>query len=107
MTPQRGEIYLVRAQWRKCEDIRPGVVVDVEPEEGLAILALVSAAMELYDRQQHFLIPASHPDFKATGLHRDSYCAGDEWPRVGIERLGKRLGRLQGQLAVAFEEWIA
>ncbi|MCY3024444.1 MAG: type II toxin-antitoxin system PemK/MazF family toxin [Planctomycetota bacterium] len=106
MTPQRGEIYLVRAQWRECVDIRPCVVVDVEPHGAVVLVALISAAIELYVPQQHLLIAADQPDFRATGLRRDSYCSGAEMVRLPIQRLGKRLGRLEGGLAQAFDAWI-
>jgi len=106
MTPQRGEIYLVRAQWRQCTDIRPCVVVDVEADGTAVVVVLVSSARELYDPQRHFLIPENHPDFRATGLRRESYCWGDEMPRVSIARLGRKLGRLEGGLLRAFNAWL-
>lgn len=106
MTPQRGEIYLVRARWSDSSDFRPCVIVRVESDGRIVVVSLISAAMDLYNRQWHFYISKLHPDFKATGLRKDSYCSGEELPHISVNLLGKRLGRLEGELARAFDAWI-
>jgi hypothetical protein len=52
------------------------------------------------------MIEANHPDFPATGLAKSCYVLGDYLGTVERRQLLKRRGKLQGDLAKAFEEWI-
>jgi len=103
--PKPLDVYLVKIQWNTSRDERPCVVLS-EPANGFVCVALVSAARDLINPAFHFLIDATHPDFPLTGLDRASFVAGDELRDVRIEDLGQFLGRLEGDLARAFEEWI-
>ena len=104
MIPAAGDIYLVRAQWRESKDMRPCVVVDVVENKKIVFVSLISSAGDLYDSRRHFQILLDDPNFKATGLRKSSYC-DDIVRQVSLEHLGKRLGCLQGSLALQFQEW--
>lgn len=107
MSPQPNEIYWVTLRWRDCEDRRPCVVLDPPDLAGKVTVALVSGQMDLYKGKPfHFLIRKDDPDFGATGLGGTSYVAGDELDEVDVGALEGEPGRLEGELAAAFRDWI-
>jgi hypothetical protein len=108
VTLEQRQIYLAKAQYRQCQDIRPCIVVAVMPEADKVKVALLSSALGLYNPQHDFLIPATHPDFAATGLRRTSYVADieDAFWETTPDNLGKKLGELTGQLATEFDTWL-
>lgn len=101
------DIYLVRAKYRHCEDIRPCLILEI-CNIGKVRLALISSAFDLYKDRRDFLIEASHPDFAATGLRKTSYIARikDTFLATSPENLGKPLGQLVRGLAIAFDDWM-
>jgi hypothetical protein len=106
MTPQSKEIYLARAMWGFCRDMRPCVVIELT-KTGWVKVALLSSAMDLYRPVQDFLIDSRSEDFLTTGLNRTSYVSGEHFAEIPIQDLGKkRLGILTGELAGAFDEWM-
>ena len=104
MTPELLDIWLVKAQWRASSDIRPAVVIGA-PTNGKVAVLLISAAVDLYNRTDHYLIEAQHPDFKSTGLKKTSFIAGDAAREFDTSALVKKLGRLDGSLAKDFSAW--
>lgn len=54
----------------------------------------------------HFLIEDTELDFKATGLTRTSFGAGDEVAKLEISDLIRKRGRLEGALLARFKKWI-
>lgn len=103
--PQRLDLYLIRWQFKACNDYRPCIILD-SPVGSTANIMLVSSANSLRRPVIDFRIAADLPDFKASGLGRESYALGDEIHSVAITCLGKHLGRLEGELAREFEKWI-
>ena len=102
--PQRFELYIIRWQFRACNDYRPCIILD-PPDRSTANIMLVSSAITLRHPLFDFLIRVDHPDFKATGLTRQSYALGDEIHAVSLAFLGKRLGRMECDMAREFEQW--
>jgi mRNA-degrading endonuclease toxin of MazEF toxin-antitoxin module len=105
MYPRRFEIYLIRWQLKESFDFRPCIVLDPAVADRVEII-LVSSAPDLYESGSHFLIRDDDPDFPETGLKKTSYALGDKIREAPIAMLGKRLGRLEGELARDFEKWI-
>ena len=101
---RRLDVVLVRARLGYSTDCRPCIVVGL-PTPDVAVV-LVSAS-NLFDPQVDFLIDAARPEFKATGLRRTSFAVGRSFVAVPISALGKRLGRLEGDLAREFTAWLA
>ena len=108
----RYDIYLGTIQYRNCRDTRPLVllgrpVVDpAQPESSTVTVVPVSSQLDLYDPRTDFLIAATHQDFPATGLRRDSYVIGANSPvRVSPPMLHRKLGALTGALRKEFIDW--
>ncbi|MCY3023408.1 MAG: type II toxin-antitoxin system PemK/MazF family toxin [Planctomycetota bacterium] len=99
------DVYTVRYRYGRSHDIRPCILLTA-PLASKVTICLLSSQMALYRPVAHFLIEESYPDFPATGLDRSSFAAGDEIHEIRVEELRKRLGRLEGELARAFEAWI-
>ena len=105
--PAALDIWLVaRHGVGKSEDARPLVVLSLLSSGNLEVAPISSASDLRGASWQHFAIDASHPDFAATGLPKSSYVLGDSLGTVRRSQLIKRMGRLQGQLAKAFQDWI-
>jgi hypothetical protein len=105
--PAALEIWLVaRHPVGESEDVRPCVVLSLLTN-GKFEVASISAALDLRGASwQHFAIPSEHPDFPATGLTKSCYVLGYSLGTVRPSQLIKRKGKLQGQLAKAFQDWI-
>jgi len=103
-TPEPLEIYRARVTLGRCRDVGP-VVLCAGEKDGWVKAAPLSAALDLYRPGAHFLLRPDEPDFKATGLQRTCYVNGDEVHDLAVSGLLKRLGRLEGDLATAFQEW--
>jgi len=102
--PRRLDVMLVRARLGYSVDYRPCIVVEL-PKPNVAVV-LVSAS-DLVNPAEDFLIDAARPEFKATGLKKTSFAVGRAFVAVPISALGKRLGRLEGDLAREFDAWLA
>ena len=98
------EIYLARLRVRRCTDLRPCVVLAALPANRVLVAPI--SASDLYQPAQDFRLDATHPDFEDTGLDRSSFVLGREWAEIDGSRLEEYLGRLTGDLAQAFLEWL-
>lgn len=99
-----GDIYLARLKWRKCTDFRPCVVIGA-PKDGKVRVVPISSALELRNIRKDFLIEDTDIDFKATGLKKTSF-ASDEIQEVPLREFGPKWGRLEGDLAKRFWDWL-
>jgi len=110
MTVRRYELY-ASISFRECLDPRWWVVLDgprpdpSDPRETIAVVAPVSSAMDLLNRDEDFLLESSEPDFQATGLARTSYVIADWpiWVKVGL--LTRRKGELPRGILSRFRIW--
>lgn len=98
------DLHIVQIKLRLSIDKRPCVIV--EPPIGNRVkIAVISSAMDLYNRTTDFLIDSSHQDFPATGLTRTCYITGN-FVEAPISRLSKNaIGRLEGNLERQFDKW--
>lgn len=98
------DLYIVQIHLRLSTDKRPCVIV--EPPIGNRVkIAVISSAMDLYNRTTDLLIDSNHPDFPATGLTRTCYITGN-FVEAPISRLSKNaIGRLEGDFEVQFDKW--
>ena len=101
--PRRLDIFLVRFRLDYSTDCRPCIIVE-PPRHGVAVV-LVSAS-DLFNPAEDFKLDASCPQFKTTGLRRTSFAVGRAFVTVPVSALGKRLGRLEGDLAAEFDAWL-
>lgn len=101
---QPKEIYLCKVKYRESFDIRPCIILTVGKNN--VTIAFISSAIDLYNHRTHFLIRSDHPDFIHTGLKKTSFVIGDEFKDSPINKLGKKIGILTGELAEAFDKWI-
>jgi hypothetical protein len=102
---KKREIYLVKAMYGECDDVRPCVVVELL-QNGLVKVALISSALDLYRPQFDLLLDSKHHDFKYTGLKRTSYISG--WSFLNVlpnELTRKPIGVITGDLASDFDNW--
>lgn len=102
---KKREIYLIKAVYGECDDLRPCVVVELLPN-GLVKIALISSALDLYKPHFDFLLNAKHHDFKHTGLKRTSYVSS--WAFLDVlpnELTKKPIGVISGDLACDFDNW--
>lgn len=104
MEPALWEIFSARARWENCQDWRPCVIVSL-PAGGKVTIAPISAS-GLFNPMIHFRIPSEHENFRATGLDRASYVAGDELQEFLVAELGRKYGRMEGRLKKEFIDWI-
>jgi len=102
--PRRLDVFLVRVRLGYSADCRPCIIV--EPPQHEAAVVLVSAS-DLFNAALDFRLDASCPEFKGTGLKKTSYALGRAFVAVPVSALGKRLGRIEGNLASRFEAWLA
>ncbi|MCY3017747.1 MAG: type II toxin-antitoxin system PemK/MazF family toxin [Planctomycetota bacterium] len=98
------EIHLARLRVRRCQDLRPCVVVAVLPANRVLVAPISSS--DLYRPPQDFMLDSASSEFGDTGLDRSSFVLGDEWAEIDAGRLEDYLGRLTGDLAQAFLEWL-
>jgi hypothetical protein len=106
--PHTHDVWLVAAPLGESRDPRPCVVVDVLAD-GTVELAVCSSQRDKYDpnrRRIYFAIRDDDPDFPDTGLDRSSYVIGSTLPKVRRALLKRRIGRLTGDLAERFADWI-
>ena len=67
----------------------------------------ISSSMELYvGFPKHFRLEAGNPDFKETGLDRESFISSDPIQVIGFDKLIRKRGRLAGALLQRFMNWI-
>ena len=101
-----NDIFLIRAQWKLSDDVRPCLVLKSLRQHGVVRVAFLSSAMDLLDQDGDFVIWDSDPDFAATGLKKTSYIPGRQ-PGYDVKRteLGRRLGCLSGELLKEFDRW--
>jgi len=92
------EVYLARLRVRRCQDVRPCVV--------LAVLVAPISASDLFRPGRDFRLDTAHPDFGDTGLDRASFVLGDAWAEIDVGRLELYLGRFAGELADEFLDWL-
>ena len=73
---------------------------------GNLFVMLCSSQMDLYRRDIDFLISDTHPKFPTAGFKHTSYVI--EGPVIEVEPalVKKRYGRLEGDLAGSFLEWL-
>ena len=76
------------------------------PQNGMVPVLHISAQTDLYQAHLDFFISSNHPDFKSTGLKKDSYIM----PRIIDEPMSKftpnaRRGKLTANVSKDFEEW--
>jgi len=90
----------------RSEDARPCIVLRVLPNGDVKIAPLSASLALRGPPWQHFVIEAEHPDFPATGLTRTCYVLGDCLSTIERRQLARRRGKLQGELAKVFENWI-
>ena len=105
MTPQRLEVWLARLDIGDSHDLRPCIVLGEVPN-GLLLVIALSANLDLYREGVDFWIEARHPNFHSTGLRRTSYVIRLGLARVEASELLKCWGRLEGEVASAFEKWL-
>ena len=106
MTPAPRDIYTVCYRYGRSYDMRPCVILTAQLHNKVTV-CLISSQRDLYNPALHFFLDESHPDFLATGLDRSSFVAGDQIHEIRVVELRTRLGRLEGGLARAFDEWIS
>ncbi len=66
---QLYEIYLVRIEYRLCQDIRPCIVI-APPSKDLVKIARISSALDLYNQGLDFWLDSTSDEFLQTGLKR-------------------------------------
>lgn len=89
----------------ECTDPRRCIVVGVE-EPNHVVLVPCSAQLDLYRPSMDFLIADDHPGFSGTGFQRTSYAIEGPLVRLARESVRKVYGRLTGELAEEFEDWM-
>ncbi|GMV81384.1 MAG: hypothetical protein AMXMBFR7_25680 [Planctomycetota bacterium] len=99
--PAYLDVWLCNIPFRNCTDPRPWVVVEANPPHYKVVPLSASDLRTSWD----FPIEMSHPNFRVTGLARDSF-AILELQDVGQADFMKWKGRLEGQLAIEFEKWM-
>jgi mRNA-degrading endonuclease toxin of MazEF toxin-antitoxin module len=99
-------IYLALIRLEDCNDERPCVVLSESSGENRILIAPISAQMDLFSPLLHFKIEKDHPDFKATGLNRTSYVMGNKLREIDSSDFIARLGKLDGDMAKRFQDWI-
>lgn len=102
--PARLDVFLARLPLGYSNDIRPCVVLSIDPHKDVAVVAISSS--DLYRHGFDFLIPSDAPDFAATGLKKSSFVIGDAFRTIPLQSLSRRKGRLVGKLALDFEKWL-
>ena len=90
----------------ESEDTRPCIVLGVFKNGDAQVVPLSSHLALRGPPWQHFMIEAEHPDFPAAGLKKPCYVLGNCLRTVDRRQLLTRRGRLEGDLAKAFQEWI-
>jgi hypothetical protein len=103
--PRRLDIHWSIVEVRTSRDQRPCIIVESGAGETVFVAPL-SSQLDLYDRSRHFLIESSDPDFPATGLRKSCFVLGDFLRDIPASSVGKLIGRLEGDLALRFVEWI-
>ena len=104
MPPQPNEIYQAKIRIGFSDDLRPCVVID-PPFLGRLTVSPLSAQMDLYDPRKDFLLDSNHDDFPTTGLAKTCYAIG-RFIEIDERKLGRYRGRIAGQLASDFAEWL-
>ena len=105
MTPQLYDIFEAHLPFGKVSYPRPAVIVGIGPNE-FAVVA-ISSAFELYKGwPTHFRLEPSDPDFKATGLNRESFASSHPIRNIAIDKLIRKRGHLEGDLLARFKKWI-
>ncbi len=94
------DILLYRVPLGKVDYPRPCVVI-ASPD-----FQLLNISTKQYANFNYFVIPHHHPDFATTGLTETSYVLGA--PIISGEQkyVIKKLGKLTGELAREFSDWI-
>jgi len=106
ISPQPLDIWLVRIQFRDCKDLRPTVAIQILAKQNRAVVLPVSSALDLRRTTVDFLIEKTHVNFPATGLTRTSFVVSDRFRDLPFEAMEKRIGRLEGELAASFIDWL-
>ena len=104
MIPRQFDIFLARIRFRKCNDIRPCIIL-YPPKSGTVTVAAISSQERLFAYAQHFWLEPSHPNFPTTALTRRSYIAVNQIDTIEIGELIAFVGRLEGELAREFKDW--
>jgi len=104
MIVQPLDIVYAPVRLRLCTDARPCLVL-YPPHLDRVIFACISGEPDLFDRNLHFRIEPTHPDFPATGLKRRSYVLCDELHEIRLADILKHLGRFDDRLAGEFKNW--
>ena len=102
-SPVALEIRTARLRLGYADYPRPCIVTHV-PAQGL-ISVLPLSTKHYGPPGESFRVDATHPDFPATGLSATSFTAGPI-RYLPLGDIGPRKGRLQGDLARAFLEWL-
>jgi hypothetical protein len=105
MTIRPYDVYWAKVNYGHSTDARPCIVLEVLSGNRV-VVAMLSSAMPLFNSLIHFAVTPTHPDFKATGLKRDSYVEGTELHVLESDELIRIAGRFEGDLAREFENWI-
>jgi hypothetical protein len=85
-------------------DRRPAIVVALVGDSHVQ-LAPCSSQWDLFVEGRDFRFPPDDPSTSQMGFIRESYAIGREFVEVPRSAVGKRLGKLGGQLAIDFTAW--
>jgi hypothetical protein len=102
VTPQPFEIWFVRVKLGHSRDARPAIVIGKSGNK-FAVVPLSSAlALRQY---RDFSIRPSGPEFKSTGLNRESFAIENELAEIDASDFVKKLGVLLGSILARFKSW--
>jgi hypothetical protein len=98
------DVWRAKIPWGHADYPRPVVFLGHRSATDLVVVRLSTKTDLMHG--EDFLIPASHPDFAATGLPSESYAEARALV-LAPEDFIERLGMLEGALRLDFERWLA
>jgi hypothetical protein len=98
------EIFLAQIPLNLSLDFRPVVIARLLSNNDVEVVS-ISAALNLYRSEEHFLVEQDRVDFQYTGLKKTSFVVSATPVKLHRKFFKKYLGRFQGQLAVDFRNW--
>lgn len=103
---RRGDVVLVPFPFTDLSGrkVRPAVVVSPDPQSEDFLLAFISSVIPASFRPVELVVPASHPEFKATGLKCSSVFKADKLLTLHGSLILRKLGRLSSGLQVELDQ---
>ncbi len=97
------DVVLAGIQVGLSTDPRRAIVFAIQP--GTILVFACSSQLDLYDPCNDFLIESDDPNFGPTGFKKTSYAIGGKIHRLPHNRVLKKYGMLEGDLAARYLEW--